>query len=311
MGKFKVDVFSTDALFDQIQERVSNPPIEYGLDNRILDQHLKITMNQFNVIQGMPSSGKTTWTMWWFARLAELHGLKFCIYSGENEAWELGKKIVEFANRKPFEKVQNGKEFLVDHFRFIKDDNEMPYTGESLLDVFEVEDCDVYLIDPHTSLDLGGKAHDYNTNLKLIQRIRSFVKKKPRTLFLSLHVTKEQQMRTHDKKHADFAGLVMPPEPGAGAGGVWLNRADNLYTIHRYIHASEQRFKETNMVFVDKIKIQDTGIYPTSRDHPLQFRKSGYAEYSVEQYNKNSFSQADKIAEYEERLGINNDETPF
>ncbi len=50
-----------------------------------LDDYLRFKRKQLNIILGHDNVGKTYWINWYFLVLALKHGLKFCLWSGENQ----------------------------------------------------------------------------------------------------------------------------------------------------------------------------------------------------------------------------------
>ena len=63
----------------------------------------------------------------------------------------------------------------------------------------------------------------------------------------------------------------MPPSlADVEGGGKWGNRADDVFTIHRYIqHPTEWMYSE---IHVRKIKEVETGGRPTALDQPIKLR---------------------------------------
>ena len=65
----------------------------------------------------------------------------------------------------------------------------------------------------------------------------------------------------------------MPPTMAdVEGGGKWGNRADQVYTFHRYTqHATEWMISD---IHVRKVKEVETGGKPTSIDNPIRLRMS-------------------------------------
>jgi hypothetical protein len=113
--------------------------------------------------------------LWYFATLSKKHGIKWDIYSIENEEWVLRMYIVEFILGKPVKDseekdIYDANNWLDEHFNFI------PQITMTLEDIFNAQKNGNILIDPYNALDKpNGNSHDYD--YKCIRLIQDYKKK--------------------------------------------------------------------------------------------------------------------------------------
>ena len=103
-----------------------------NFDNIVLDRNNEIIFNNIIdmnlvpnlLLYGPPGTGKTTTLLYMLLLYARKYGLKFLIYSAENEATSISKKLCEFLVGLPFNKIEDKVwkqkiEWVHDHFRYI------------------------------------------------------------------------------------------------------------------------------------------------------------------------------------------------
>lgn len=289
MGKEEIpEVIKPSLINKEFSDLVGKKPIEYTLGDQVADQHLRIRHGQFNIILGHPSVGKTTWIVWYLFQLAEKHGLKTMIYSGENDATEIFSQLVQCFTGKEYwnvseEEVGLASDFIHDHFYFISDLE--IYTAEQLFESFEepVLDVDVCVIDPHNSVKVPEGQNWYQYSVELGMKIRAFCKRTKKTVFLCAHPNSEAQRRVHSK--GDFEGMICPPiGPNMEGGSTWKNKCDNLWIIHRYTNHST-KWKQSQVI-VEKIRYQNTGAKPTMLEFPLIFSREPDGNFTIGIDNK-------------------------
>ena len=118
-----------------------------------LDDYLRFKRKQLNIILGHDNVGKTYWINWYFLVLALKHGLKFCLWSGENQKGQILRDLIQMYAGEPFknlttQQIQSYLGYLEQFFYFV--DNSKLYKPLELLAIFENSGCDVALIDPFT-----------------------------------------------------------------------------------------------------------------------------------------------------------------
>lgn len=264
------------------------------LDNEILDERIRFK-RQFNVILGHANVGKTSVILYLMLLYTIKHKLKWLVYSSENESYTLIKKLVEFLENKPINKIQdfdfnNQVLYINDHFKFI--DTTKLYDYKSLLqtaiDIKKTFDYDGFLIDPYNSLTKNKElhrnisSHDYDYHATSLFRI--FSQKYNCAVWLNTHANTDALRKIHPHSHY-YAGLPMPPMAAdVEGGGKFVNRADDFWVLHRYIqHPSEWMYSHLH---IRKVKNTDTGGRPTAIDNPITL-KSVLNNTGFEINNKN------------------------
>jgi hypothetical protein len=252
-----------------------------GLGIPDIDEHFRFKPTNFNVILGHANVGKTTVILYLMLAYSKKHDLRWLIFSSENEAYSILRKMVEYLEGLPINKISEDTmlerlSWLDDHFKII-DTNEL-YSYKKLLDLAgQIKDAwnyDGLLIDPYNSLikdrellkSVGGHEYDYQATTEM----RIFCKTRQVSIWLNTHASTDALRKTHNDKH-EYAGHPVPPMASdVEGGGKFVNRADDFIVIHRYIqHATDWMF---SMIHIRKIKDTDTGGRPTSLDHPIRMR---------------------------------------
>ena len=246
-----------------------------------IDEFLRYKQGNFNIVIGHANVGKTTVIMYLFTLYAMRHNLRFLIWSSENTAQSLLRKVIEFKMNRP---IQEASEALIEqtvnwadkYFKII--DVQELYTYKDLMkEAQAVKDAwnyDCLLIDPYNSLSkdtqllklVGGHEYDY----QVASELRLFAKKQNITIFLNAHGVTEALRRTYPKGH-EYEGLPQPLSMASvEGGGKWGNRADDVICIHRMTsHKSEWMFSHLHVL---KVKENETGGRCTPHDEPIKLR---------------------------------------
>ena len=66
-----------------------------------LDEHFRFKYGDFNIILGHANVGKTSLVLYLMTLYAMKHGIKWLVFSSENEPYSIIRKIVEFKEGKP------------------------------------------------------------------------------------------------------------------------------------------------------------------------------------------------------------------
>lgn len=223
-----------------------------------LDEHLRFKRKQLNIILGHDNVGKTYWINWYFLVLALKHGLKFCIWSGENQKGQIMRDLIQMYSGEQFrnlttQQIQSYLGYLEQFFYFV--DNSKLYKPLELLSFFESSGCDVGLIDPFTGLD---REMTYEGNYTFMNKAREFVNRTGMTIYINTHPNTESGRSGNLYTEGDWKGHLKPPLKDHIEGGkAFLNRCDDMLVIHRLIKHEEMKYK--TMVGVEKVKDMDTG----------------------------------------------------
>ena len=142
-------------------DKIRNGEIKEGLTLGFpeIDEYFRYKRSDFSVILGHANTGKTTIVLFLMLAYSVKHDLKWLIFSSENEAYSIIRKLVEFLEEKTIEEIdaktfKKHNEFISSHFKII--DTSKMYTYRELLDlcssVKQAWHYDGLLIDPYNSL---------------------------------------------------------------------------------------------------------------------------------------------------------------
>ena len=257
-------------------------PQGLGLGTPEIDEHIRWKRNSFDVVVGHANTGKTTTIMYLMTAFAVKHNLKWLVFSSENTPYSIARKVLEFKTGKPInqlsdEVIREQMVWIDNHFKIMEFDK--LYTAESLLEEamqikFEQFDFDGFLIDPYNSLTkdsnlmrkVGGHEYDY----QIASKMRMFCDKLDVSILLNTHAVTEALRRVHPKGH-QYEGLPVPPSMAdVEGGGKWGNRANQVYTVHRYVQSPTDWM--ISEIHVRKVKEVESGGRPTSIDSPVCLR---------------------------------------
>lgn len=274
-----IDFEKTVATLRDVKSGKIKEGLKLGIEQ--IDEYLRYKPTNFNVILGHANVGKTSVILYLMLMYTIKYGLKWVVYSSENEAHSILRKMVEYLEQKPINKISDEAfnerlSFIYDHFKII--DNNKMYSYKELLDlctaIKNVWDYDGLLIDPYNSLikdqkelkGLGGHEYDYQATTEM----RIFCKKHRVSIWLNTHANTTALRMVHRIDH-QYGGHPMPPMASdVEGGGKFVNRADDFIVIHRYTqHPTD--FMITN-IHVRKVKEIETGGRPTPMDSPIKMR---------------------------------------
>ena len=89
-------------------KKVKSGEIKEGLklDIAAIDERIRFKPKTFNVILGHANVGKTTCILYLMLLYTIKHDIKWLVYSSENEAYSLIRKLVEFLEGTPINKIE-------------------------------------------------------------------------------------------------------------------------------------------------------------------------------------------------------------
>ena len=272
----------------------------YKFGHEAIDEFLRFKPKNFNIILGHANVGKTSLTVYLMLLLSLKHGIKWLIYSSENEPYSIMKKLIEYYNGEVLEKLSSARFetslMYLQQFFVIMDISEL-LTYKSLLEraqeVYDEWQYEGMLIDPYNSLakdkdalqGLSGHDYDYLASTMM----RQFCSKNNVSIWLNTHaVTEAQRMKGDD-------GLPIAPfaEQTEG-GGKFVNRCDNFLTCHRKIQHPEPHMRRTMEFHVRKIRETETGGSPTSYNDPIMFEMNASKTGFTNQRGKLMFTPLGK-----------------
>jgi len=252
-----------------------------GLGIKDFDEHFRFKSSNFNIILGHANVGKTSIALYLMLLYSVLHQKKWLVYSSENEPYSLIRKMIEFLEKKPINKVtdkgfEKSSDFINDHFKFI--DNGQMYTYKDLLDyadaIKQAWNYHGLFIDPYNSLkkdadllkSVGGHEYDYTA----CTEFRIFCKKHNVTIWLNTHANTDALRKKHSN-FDEYAGHPIPPMASdVEGGGKFVNRADDFMVVHRYVqHPSDYMY---SFIHIRKVKEIETGGRPTAINNPIPIK---------------------------------------
>lgn len=246
-----------------------------------IDDYIRFKYGNFNVVLGHANVGKTTVVLYLMLVYAKRLNIRWLVFSSENEAHSLVRKLVEFLEQKPINKIEEEDfnkhlEYINLHFKII-DATEL-YDYRKLLElakaVKKAWDYHGLLIDPYNSLvkdpelskSIGGHEYDYLATTEM----RLFCKKYNVSIWLNTHANTNALRIKHPLGH-EYVGHPIPPMASdVEGGGKFVNRADDFLVIHRMLqHPTEWMCSH---IHVRKVKEIETGGRPTPIDEPIVLR---------------------------------------
>jgi len=246
-----------------------------------IDEYFRFKEGNFNVVLGHANVGKTTVILYLMLVYAKRLNKKWLVFSSENEPHSIVRKLLEFLEQKPINKIQDAEfeehlEFINNHFKIIDTSNLFTYRKliELATAIKNAWDYQGLLIDPYNSLikepemskSIGGHEYDYQATTE----IRLFAKKYNIAVWLNTHANTNALRIKHPIGH-EYVGHPIPPMASdVEGGGKFVNRADDFLVIHRYIqHPTEWMVSH---IHVRKVKEIETGGRPTPIDEPIKLK---------------------------------------
>ena len=257
--------------------------IKLGLETECaLDDYFRFKRKQLNIILGHDNVGKTYWFEWYMLVLALKHGLKFCVWSGENSTGQLLRDMIQMYKGRNFKdlslnEIRSASAYLEQFFTFV--DNRKLYKPEQLLEIFKDVDCDACIIDPFTGLD---RAMNYEGNYRFLNICRQFCNITGKTIYVSTHPNTEsgRSGNLYPENH-EWKGHLKPPLKDHVEGGKsFLNRCDDMIVIHRLI--KHETMKYETMISTEKIKDKDSGGALTELNMPLLFNFNSGLGFTIQ-----------------------------
>ena len=253
---------------DEYLHKWRTDTFELGLSTGIpsLDKYFLFKRSNFNVINGFDNVGKST-GLWYLCLLSAIfHKWKWIIYSNENKAGTVYKRLIEFYYGKPIFDISEtqfikGKLFVDTQFKIIN--NDYTFTYKDILKIADIlsetEKFDGFLIDPYNSLSFDysklGKISTHEYHYESASEMQRYAKKNDICVYLNCHVISSALREEKAPKKADTEG-----------GGKFSNKADDFLTFHRDIH-HEDNWNQME-IYVRKIKELETGGQYTVKDKP-------------------------------------------
>ena len=259
-----------------------------------LDEFLRFKKGSFNIILGHDNVGKTYWRTWYYLVLSVKHNLKWCIWTGENQAGQIVRNLIQIYTGKPFNELSIGEVYRYQQeigqwFDFV--DNSRTYKYSELLDIFQ-GDYNGCLIDPYTGLD---RKYGHSDNYEFLNATREWVNTNQITIDVCTHPISAsgRSGAVYPQGHI-WAGHIRHPYKADTEGGKpFANRCDDFIVLHRLTKNPDWWMK--TLVYVDKVKNTETGGKVTSFENPLSCDYNNGLGFIVEGINplKDHYAKGD------------------
>jgi len=250
-----------------------------GIDG--IDKYIRFKPSNFNIILGHSNVGKTTCVLYLMLLYSRRLGVKWLVFSSENEPHSIVRKLLEFQCLKPLNKLTEEEfdkniKFIEDRFKILDTSRLFNYRQiiELATSLKQAWDYQGLLIDPYNSLvkdpelvrGIGGHEYDYQACTEM----RIFCKSNKVSIWLNTHANTNALRMKHPIGHEYAGHPIVPLASDVEGGGKFVNRADDFICIHRYLqHETEWM---VSMIHVRKIKEIETGGQPTPLDDPIKMR---------------------------------------
>jgi hypothetical protein len=263
---------------------IKNGRIHEGLKIGIpdIDEHYRFkTGGSLDIFVGHANVGKTTFIIYLMTLMAKKHGLKYAVWSAENSASSIIRKIIEFNMCKPIDvatedEINESIEWATSHFKVIKIDQLYTYKDvlETLEGIHNAWPIDAALIDPYNALAKPKeefKAYgSHELDYVIASEFRLWAEKHKVTLMVCMHPVTEAMRKVWPVTHPR-AGFPQPLSMSQVEGGSkWANRCQNFYSLMRYTQCEDSwNIMELHVL---KVKNLEEGGRPTGLHSPLQFK---------------------------------------
>lgn len=237
--------------------------------------------DQMYITDGYIPTHNTSLTLWLIFLSAVRYDWNWFVYTGENKSSAVKMKLIEFyCGRKirhiPNHWLKEAVKWVNDHFFIAKTDKTYEYKelvgfAETLSKYKSLKGV---FIDPYNSLkaETSLSKSKYQYDYEAYSDMLAFTSRTKTTLILSVHTNTEAQ-RIRDKD----GNPVMPFASMAEGGVALLNKVDNFLVYNRKTKdPMEWMYTE---ISVDKVRNQETGGKPTSRNAPIRLRMNGAVEF--------------------------------
>lgn len=270
---------ATPCDYDDYLDRWRKGTFEMGKSTGIptLDPHFLFKEGNLVILNGIDNTGKSS-VVWYFGILSAIfHGWKWLIFSSENRAGGVMRKLIEFYWSEPIdqmsdEKYFQAKKFVENNFDIIKVTDKL-YNYQDILNMttlaFKKHKYRGLMIDPYNSLKVdipGTSRHStYDYHYEAASVIQLYAKQNNISVYLNCHVG------TVGARNKDKSGYTKAPQKEDTEMGVmFANKADEFITIHRVTqHETDWKFTE---IHVRKVKETETGGRVTFFAKPIDIK---------------------------------------
>ena len=224
-----------------------------GLGNS--DNFFKLAFGEWTVVTGIPNSGKSDIVDQICCNMATKYGFRCAMFSPESFPYEGHiKRIANKLNEKNCsnEDLNNTKDFIQEHFNWIKIDLEN-LTLKGILKAFKElvfqKGINICVIDPYNMLDHSAQ-RDYSYVGKILSQITQFCQQTKTHLFLVAHPRKIDSIEGTYKK---------PTLYDISGSADFFNKAYNGLIIYRCIGQKSKYKSDAIKIYIEKVKRKENG----------------------------------------------------
>jgi len=256
-----------------------------GIGCKLIDDYTLFKKGSFNILLGHDNVGKTYFKTWYYLALSVKYDFKWCIWTGENKAWQIVRNLIQFLSGKHIKElelkdIQYYQHQINNWFDFV--DNSKVYKYNDLLKIFESKDYTGALIDPYTGLN---RNYGHSDNYEFLNKTRQWVNSTGITIDVCTHpVTSSARIQGHYPKGHQYEGYLKEPYKADTEGGKpFSNRCDDFLILHRM--ANHPVYKYTTFLFVEKVKDVESGGQVTMKDTPIELEFNNGLGFTLNGFN--------------------------
>lgn len=265
-------VVNIEDIWDSVLAFNSNGFEQYSLGLGSSDEYLKLQLGEWSICTGVPNSGKSDIIDQICVNMALKYDFRVAMFAPESFPYEGHiKRIANKINQTECnnEQLNQSKDFIKEHFYFVKIDLEN-LSLEAILNKFRElvlqKGINLCVIDPWNTLD-HSEQKDLAYVGKKLSEITQFVQQTNTHLFLV----------AHPRKMESIDGRYRVPTPYDISGSSdFFNKAFNCITVFRNNQKKNKKLgSDVVEVHIQKVKRKENGMQG-SFDLAPDFKNGGY-----------------------------------
>ena len=265
-------VVNIEDIWDSVLSFNSNGFEQYSLGLGSSDEYLKLQLGEWSICTGVPNSGKSDIIDQICVNMALKYDFRVAMFAPESFPYEGHiKRIANKINQTECnnEQLNQSKDFIKEHFYFVKIDLEN-LSLEAILNKFRElvlqKGINLCVIDPWNTLD-HSEQKDLAYVGKKLSEITQFVQQTNTHLFLV----------AHPRKMESIDGRYRVPTPYDISGSSdFFNKAFNCITVFRNNQKKNKKLgSDVVEVHIQKVKRKENGMQG-SFDLAPDFKNGGY-----------------------------------
>lgn len=248
-------VLNIDNIWQNVLNYNENGIKNYSIGLPESDTFFKLAFGEWTVVTGIPNSGKSDVVDQICCNMAVNYGMRCAMFSPESFPYEGHiKRIANKLNEKNCtnEDLNNTKDFIQDHFYWIKIDLEN-LTLEGILDAFKQlvfqKGINIVVIDPWNMLDHSAQ-RDHSYIGRALSQITQFCQQTNTHLFLVAHPRKIESENGNYKK---------PTLYDISGSADFFNKAYNGMIVFRCIGQKTKYDSDIVKMYIEKVKRKENG----------------------------------------------------